>query len=52
MTLKKFRIEAEISIDEFMAENEEEATRLFWESIDDRYGVASSIINLRVEEEK
>lgn len=41
MQLKKFKIWAEIKLDEFMAESEEEAIKLFWDSISDNYGVSS-----------
>ena len=49
--LKKFKIWAEIKLDEFMAENEEEARKLFWDSIDDNYGVASGTELNSIEEQ-
>ena len=50
--LKKFKIWAEINLNEFMAEDEEEAKKLFWESIDDKYGVASNCELNSIEEQK
>ena len=40
--MKTFEIWAEIKCNNFIAENEEEARKLFWDSISDDYGISSS----------
>ncbi|MCJ7767419.1 hypothetical protein MUP79_03390 [Candidatus Bathyarchaeota archaeon] len=48
--MKTFDIYATIDCKQFKAEDEEEAKKLFWNSISDEYGVASSVENFEITE--
>ena len=49
--LRKYHITAEIDAPDFEAETKDEAKELFWESISDRYGVASCVQHFTIEEQ-
>lgn len=50
--MKTFHITAKIDASDFNADDKEEAEKLFWNSISDAFGVASSIIDFEIKEQK